>query len=351
MAFTASPKLALKRGALITAANWHVVLVQLIADFVFTALLAVPVVGGAVLVVLTSGLDPQTLFQQGVRRAVPAVAAALLAHPLALGAFLIAVVVVLLGGSIFMAFVKGGSMAVLAAAERESGPVEHPPLRLAAVRAAARFSLERAATGAQDLFGRFTRLGCGLFVAYAAVLGLAAVAFTQGGSGTAWDAARLAGISAGIVTAVTIVNLLYLLTQIVIVVDDCDVSTGLARMSGFLVRQPREIGLVFAVAFTLVALGTAASLLATAALGLIAVLPFVGLAALPLQVGAWLVRGFVFQFLGLTALVAYLRLYRLSGRGGDGGRDGGGDGGRDGGGGGGGGGAEVGIDGAGGDAA
>ena len=318
MAFTASPKLALKRGALITAANWHVVLVQFIADAVFTALLAVPVVGGAVLVVLTSGLDPQTLFQQGVRRAVPAVAAALLAHPLALGAFLIAVVVVLLGGSLFMAFVKGGSMAVLAAAERESGPLEHPPLRVTAVRAASRFSLERAANGAQDLFGRFTRLGCGLFLAYAAVLGAAAVAFTQGGAGTAWDAARLAGISAGIVTAVTVVNLLYLLTQIVIVVDDCDVWTALARMSGFLVRQPREIGLVFAVAFTLVALGTAASLLATAALGLIAVLPFVGLAALPLQVGAWLVRGFVFQFLGLTALVAYLRLYRLSGGGGAG---------------------------------
>ena len=51
-------------------------------------------------------------------------------------------------------------------------------------------------------------------------------------------------------------------------------------------------------------------LLATAALGLIAFVPFVGLAALPLQVGAWLVRGLLFQFLGLTALVAYLRLYR-----------------------------------------
>ena len=67
-------------------------------------------------------------------------------------------------------------------------------------------------------------------------------------------------------------------------------------------------------ASTLVALGTAASLLATAALGLIAFVPFVGLAALPLQVGAWLVRGFVFQFLGLTALVAYVRLYRAAAR-------------------------------------
>lgn len=315
MALIASPKLALKRGALITAANWHVVLVQFIADSVFTALLAVPVVGGAALVVLTSDLEPQALFQQGARRAVLAVAAALLAHPLALVSFLLAVGVVLLGGSLFMAFVKGGTIAVLAAAEREAGPIEHPPLRLAAVRAASRFSLERAATGAQGLFGRFARLGCGLFMAYAAVLALAGVAFTQGGSGAAWDAARLAGVTAGVVTAVTLVNLLYLLTQIVIALDDCDVLTGLARVSTFLVRQPRQIGIVFAVASTLVALGTAASVLATAALGLIAFVPFVGLAALPLQVGAWFVRGFVFQFLGLTALVAYVRLYRLAGGG------------------------------------
>ncbi|MEP7118375.1 MAG: hypothetical protein ABI880_12380 [Acidobacteriota bacterium] len=312
MAFTASPKLALKRGALITAANWHVVLVQFIADALFTALLAVPVVGGAMLVLLTTGLDPQALFRLGARRAVLAVAAALLAHPLALSAFLAAVVVVLLGGSLFMAFVKGGSIAVLAAADRDAAPLEHPPLRLEAVRAAGRFSLERTTSGAQGLFGRFARLGCGLFVAYAAVLVLAGLAFTHGGTGTAWDAARLAGITAGVATAFTLVNLLYLLTQIVIAVDDCDVGTGLARVFAFLVRQPGEIGLVFAVASTLVALGTAASLLATAALGLIAFVPFVGLAALPLQIGAWLVRGFLFQFLGLTALVAYVRLYRLS---------------------------------------
>ena len=48
MALPASPKLALKRGALITAANWHVVLVQFVADAVFTALLAVPVAGGRI---------------------------------------------------------------------------------------------------------------------------------------------------------------------------------------------------------------------------------------------------------------------------------------------------------------
>ncbi len=316
MALTASPKLALKRGALTTAANWHVVLVQFIADALYTTLLALPVVGGAALVALTSGLDPKSLFDLGARRAVLTVAAALLAHPLALAAFLTAVAVVLLGGSLFMAFVKGGTIAILAEAEREAGPIEQPPLHLSAVRAASRFSLERATNGAQGLFGRFARLGCGLFTAYAVVLGVAGVTFTQGGSGGGWEAARLAGITAGVAIAITLVNLLYLLAQIVIAVDDCDVLTALGRVGAFLTRQPRAIAVVFAVASTLVALGTAASVLATAALGLIAFVPFVGLAALPLQVGAWLVRGFVFQFLGLTALVAYMRLYRLSSGGG-----------------------------------
>ena len=37
---------------------------------------------------------------------------------------------------------------------------------------------------------------------------------------------------------------------------------------------------------------------------------------LPLQVGAWLLRGMVFQYLGLTALCAYVRLYRGSRTGG-----------------------------------
>jgi hypothetical protein len=101
--------------------------------------------------------------------------------------------------------------------------------------------------------------------------------------------------------------------QLAVAVDDCGAGTGVARTLTVLMRRPREVGIVFGVVSTLVALGTAASFLATAALGLIAFVPFVGLAALPLQVAAWMVRGLVFQFLGLTALVAYLRLYRDGG--------------------------------------
>jgi hypothetical protein len=324
MARTASPKLALKRGALITAANWQVVIVQFVADAIFTALLAVPVAGGAMLVVLTSGLAPGDVIQQGVRRAVPAVAAALLAHPGALAAFLAAVLLVLLGGSLLMAFIKGGTLAILVTAEAEAGPIEQPPLRGAAVRRANRFSLEHATLGAQRLFGRFARLGGVLFLAYAVVLGTALAALVSGGSpDSAWDAARIAGLTAGVGAAVTIINLLYLLTQIAITVDDCDVPTALARMAGLLYARPVEIGIVFASTLSLLALGIAASLLATAALGLIAFVPFVGLAALPLQVAAWVVRSFVFQYLGLTALVAYVQLYRRPGGPADGG-DGGG---------------------------
>jgi hypothetical protein len=317
MALTAFPKLALKRGALLTAANWQVVILLFVADALFTALLAVPVVGGAALVVLTSGLAPQDLFNQGIRRAVPAVAAALLAHPVALAAFLAAVAVALLGGSLFMAYVKGGAITVLLAADRSTGPIEHPPLKLDAVGRAGRFTLERASGGAERLFRRYALLGLGLFVAYAAIGASAlAVAVAPGAPDSAWDAARLAAVTLGVIALVTVVNLLYLLLQIAVAVDDCDPGSAVARVTRLLVGRPVDVGIVFAVVSTLVALGTAASVLATAALGLIAFVPFVGLAALPLQVGAWLVRGLVFQFLGLTALVAYVQLYRDRGEGG-----------------------------------
>lgn len=313
MARTASPKTALKRGALIAAANWQVVVVQFVADTVFTALLAVPVAGGAMLVVLTSGLAPGEMIRQGVRRAVPALAAALLAHPIALASFLGALLLVLLGGSLLMAFIKGGTITVLADSEREAGPIEHPPLRVAAVRRAARFSLERAVGGAQALFARFAWLGGALFLAYAATLGAALTALVSLGSpDSAWHAARIAVLTAAVAGAVTVTNLLYLLTQIAITVDDCDVRTAIGRTARLLYTLPTAVGVVFTSTLSLLALGIAASLLATAALGLIAFVPFVGLAALPLQVAAWLVRGIVFRFLGLTALVAYVQLYRCS---------------------------------------
>ena len=89
-------------------------------------------------------------------------------------------------------------------------------------------------------------------------------------------------------------------------------ATRCGAWAGSSRRQFRTVTLIFVATLVLVVLTTAASILATAALGLIAFVPFVGLAALPLQLIAWLVRGLVFEFIGLTALVAYLRVYRLT---------------------------------------
>jgi hypothetical protein len=59
-----------------------------------------------------------------------------------------------------------------------------------------------------------------------------------------------------------------------------------------------------------VVVATGASILATAALGLIAFVPLFGLTVLPLQLLAWVLRGLVFQYIGLASIGAYLKLYR-----------------------------------------
>jgi hypothetical protein len=105
---------------------------------------------------------------------------------------------------------------------------------------------------------------------------------------------------------------MYLLVQIVVAADDCSVATAVRRVAVFLRRKRGDVGRVFLLVLALILGATGASVLATAALGLVAFVPFLGLAALPLQLLAWLLRGLVFQYLGLTSVGAYLRLYRSS---------------------------------------
>jgi hypothetical protein len=299
----------LKRGALVTAANWHVVLVQFVADALFKTLLAVPVVGGVFLVVLLIGGDPSDLLALPVSDIIPTMAAVLLAQPLALAAFLLAVALVLAGGSLLMFVVKGGTVSVLIAAERGAGAIEHPPLRLPAFHRATHFTLERFTNGAAHLFPRYLRLGIGLMLIYAASTGLSlALVFGPGESGN-WRLLAAAA-SAAFVAWITLLNFLYLLCQIVIAAEDCSVREGAILVGRLLRTRFRLIASIFVATLGLVVLTTAASILATAALGFIAFVPFVGLAALPLQLIAWLMRGVVFQYIGLTALVAHARVYR-----------------------------------------
>lgn len=300
----------LKRGALVTAANWHVVLVQFVADALFKTLLAVPVVGGMFLAVLLIGGDASELLALPVSDIVPTMASVLLAQPAALAAFLAAVALVIMGGSLLMFLVKGGTVSVLVAAERAAGAIEHPPLRLPAFHRATQFSLERFTGGAVQLFPRYTTLGVGLMLIYLAST-LASLVLVFGGPEETGDWRLVAaGASLVLVAWITVVNFFYLLFQIVIAADNCSTRQAVGRVVRMLRTETRTVTLIFLSTLGLVVLTTAASILATAALGLIAFVPLVGLAALPLQLIAWLMRGVVFQFIALTAVVAYIRVYR-----------------------------------------
>ncbi|MEW6321790.1 MAG: hypothetical protein AB1635_12000 [Acidobacteriota bacterium] len=308
----ATVKLFLKRGALIAAANWQVVLIQFVADAFFKTLLLVPVVGGTALVVLLVGADPVDLLDLDARRVVPELAAMLLAHPVALVSFLTAVGLVLVGGSILMFFVKGGALTILVEAEHAAGPIERPPLTGALIRRAGRFGLDRFTAGARRLFRRFFRLGVALGVVYALSIGgyLVVILAPPGDTEGSWTAAATLA-SAALVAWITLVNFVYLLFQIVMAADDCGLRRAAPRVARLLVRAPATVGLVFLAMLALVVLTWAGAILATAALGLIAFVPFVGLASLPLQLLAWLLRGAVFQYIGLTSAGAYLRAYRV----------------------------------------
>ena len=91
-------KVALKRGALLAAANWPLVAVQFVAESTLKLLLAVPVVGGVALVVLLLDAEAGTLLDGDLRLVFTAVTAALRENPAALAAFILSSSIVLVGG-------------------------------------------------------------------------------------------------------------------------------------------------------------------------------------------------------------------------------------------------------------
>jgi hypothetical protein len=307
-------KTVLKRGALVAAANWQVTAIQFLADSTFKMLLSVPLVGGVLLVVLVLGRELPEILSTDVRESVTFVATALAAEPLALVSFLVAFAIVGLAGSAFMFLLKGGAVAVLADGERQAVAVEEPPLRLKPLWTAARFSVEGFKEGCLHFVRRFFRLGFLLIVIYV-VSGAAYLAVLVGGSGwfspgrPGWTA-KAGVLSTLLVAWITLLNFLYLLIQMVIVVEDCGVRAASRRVARFLRAEPRLMFGAFGVVLLLVMGATVVSLIATTSLGLIAFVPLAGLAVLPLQLLAWLFRGLVFQYFGLSALCAYVTVYR-----------------------------------------
>ena len=72
---------------------------------------------------------------------------------------------------------------------------------------------------------------------------------------------------------------------------------------------------MFLIVLALVVGATLVSALAWSGVGLIAFVPLVGLAVVPLQLVALILRGLAFEYIGLAAAGAYLTLYRRMPRG------------------------------------
>jgi hypothetical protein len=256
------------------------------------------------LVGLVLGAEPKELAALDWRDLTTTIVAALMWHPIVLAAFVLSLGVVVVGGSIFAFLNKAGTVATLVDGDAHAGPIEHPPLHVWRVARAGRFSAERYIDGCRRLFPRFLRLGAGLMAVYMLSATVYLSVIWTGG----WGLTALFTVL--FVAWITLVNLIYLLLQIVVAADDCHTSAAVPRVTAFVRAETKGIAAVFGVILALVVCATGASILATAAFGLIAFVPLFGLAVLPLQILAWLLRGVVFQYLGLTAVGAYLQLYR-----------------------------------------
>jgi hypothetical protein len=311
-------KLLLKRGGLLAAANWPVVAIQFVAQTTFQALLAVPVIGAAILVAVLLGGDLGNLLQGTMREIFTTIANALMSEPLALVAFIAAFGIVLIGGSVLMFLVKGGVVDVMLASDEAAGPIEREALTLGNLRQGSSFNVDRFVSACGRLFRRFLVLGLALMVTYV-VSGAAYLAFiiygyrTAGQSGFVIEWTLIAALSAfALVLWITSVNLLYLLLQIATAIDDLPFGQAVRAVARFIRSEFWELGGVFLVVFAMVIGATFASALAWSGVGLIAFVPLVGLAVFPLQIAALVLRGLVFEYIGLTAMGAYISLYRQS---------------------------------------
>lgn len=307
---------ALKRGALVTLANWPVIVVDFAIESLYKLALAVPVIGGAFMVAVLVGADVQGLLSEGVRSAAELVVASLINAPVALISFLVAVVLVGVLGALVMFFVKMGTLSVLVAGERAAPDFHRVPLRLELVRRGFAYSIPSVFDGMRRFGRRALTLVVWLAVGYGVVAAayLEAMAWAvrlaeQSAWAAAWPLVVLVASSAAIV-AIAALNLLFDLLRIIIVSEDCRATAAVGKLRTFLVKDARQVIGLFGVVGTLLLLATAASLLATAGLALVAWVPVIGLIVVPLQAAAWLVRGLVFQFMGLASLSAYQTQYR-----------------------------------------
>ena len=309
-------KLLLKRGALLAAANWPTVAIQFVAETTFQVLVAIPILGAAVLLSLVVGLDLRDLLQGGLRDIATRIAGTLTAEPVALVSFSVAFGIALVAASVLMCLAKGGVLDVLLAAHESAGAFEVEPISIDTIEPAACFTLQRYIDGCGRLFKPYLGLGVALFVAYAvtAAVYVAFVVYGYRAASGVFDVIALTFMAAVaafvLIVWITLVNFFYLLMQIAMAADKLGVSDGCRAVVSFVRAEFRVLGKIFLMILGIEVGATLVSALAWSGLGLIAFVPLVGLAIFPLQIVALVVRGLAFAYIGLSAASSYLTLYR-----------------------------------------
>ena len=132
-----------------------------------------------------------------------------------------------------MFLIKAGAVAVLVRGEREAGVIEQPPLHFDVVSRASRFSAEVFIDSARALFPRYMRLGFMLMAIYLVSGGLYLVAAYESGFRGDLGGLLTFVMTVGFVCWITIINLMYLLMQIVIAAEDCSVAKAWRHMGAF----------------------------------------------------------------------------------------------------------------------
>ena len=307
---------AITRGALVSLANWQIVVIDFVVESLFKVSVAVPVVGGAFMVAVLLGIDVGSLLSDGVLAAVDRMRVALEQAPVALAAFLAALTLVSIGGAILMFVAKAGTLAMLVDADRSASELQRSPLGSTGLRSARVFSLEAVLEAIRHFRRRSAVLAVWLGVAYFVVwvgylliVGYGFQWAAASGWVQAWPLLVLVATSA-LFIALIAANLLFDLVRIVMINDDCGLGVAWRRVRLFLLTDSRQVLGIFGAMGVVTILATLASATATWGLALVAWVPLAGLIVLPLQAAFWIVRGLFFQFTGLTTLSAYQTQYR-----------------------------------------
>lgn len=307
---------ALRRGALVTAANWPVVVIDFVLELFYKLALTFPIFGGALMVVALIGGDLGTVVGEGLRATTDLVIGSLGTAPVALWSFLLALAIVGVGGEALMFLLKAGTLSVLVAGERAAAEGHVPPQHAETLRHAQAYSLNAVYEGTRRFGRRAFTLALWLAFAYAVVGGAYLLAMGYGFALVAqwpwmpaWPLLVLMATTTAVVS-VAGVNLAFDLMRVIVLTDDCGVRVALRRLWPFVVDDARQVVGIFSVIGGIQIVMTAVSLLAAGGIALVAWVPVVGLVVVPLQIAAWLFRGVLLQYVALTALSAYQTQYR-----------------------------------------